>query len=81
MRLDRPFAHVADLPAMYTGFEVLRDLTSDGTRHLVAGHDPEVMLRFPPIASSTSGAPDTDTGHLGVRIGPVLPDALATGER
>jgi glyoxylase-like metal-dependent hydrolase (beta-lactamase superfamily II) len=81
MRLDRPFAHVADLPAMYAGFEVLRDLTADGTRHLVAGHDPEVMRRFPPIASTTSGSADAGLDHIGVRIGPVLPDPLATGER
>lgn len=42
---DRPFAHVADLPAMYGAFQLLRDLA--GTRRLVAGHDPDVMRRFP----------------------------------
>lgn len=42
---DRPFAHVADLPAMYVGFELLRELGR--THRLVAGHDPDVMRRFP----------------------------------
>jgi len=44
---DRPFVHVADLPAMYVGFQLLREL--DGTHRLVAGHDPEVMRRFPVV--------------------------------
>jgi hypothetical protein len=44
-----PFTHVADLPAMYTAFDVLRDLANRGHR-LVAGHDPDVMRRFPPVA-------------------------------
>ena len=44
---DRPFIHVADLPAMYTAFERLREL--GGTHRLVAGHDPEVMRRFPVV--------------------------------
>jgi glyoxylase-like metal-dependent hydrolase (beta-lactamase superfamily II) len=81
IRLDRPFAHVADLPAMYAGFEVLRDLTRDGTRQLVAGHDPEVMRRFPAIAARTSDAASDDPTDIGVRIGSAAPDASATGER
>jgi glyoxylase-like metal-dependent hydrolase (beta-lactamase superfamily II) len=44
---DRPFAHVADLPAMYGAFQYLREL--GGTRRLVAGHDPDVMRRFPVV--------------------------------
>ncbi|MBO0831912.1 MAG: N-acyl homoserine lactonase family protein [Actinobacteria bacterium] len=62
LRLDRPFTHVADLPAMYQGFELLRELASDKTRYLVAGHDPEVMRRFP--------ADDSLPAGLAVRIGP-----------
>jgi glyoxylase-like metal-dependent hydrolase (beta-lactamase superfamily II) len=58
--LDRPFTHVADLPAMYAGFETLRELAGDG-RPLVAGHDPEVMRRFPALTGGAAG--------LGVRIG------------
>lgn len=58
VRLDRPFLHVADLPAMYAGFELLRRLAAEPTRFLVAGHDPAVMDRFPPVE-----------GGLAVRIG------------
>jgi len=47
IELDRPFAHVADVPGMYAGFALLRDLTAGGGRVLVAGHDPTVMERFP----------------------------------
>jgi glyoxylase-like metal-dependent hydrolase (beta-lactamase superfamily II) len=59
MALDRPFTHVADLPAMFTGFELLRSLSGDESHYLVAGHDPEVMERFPVV----DGMP------LAVRIG------------
>jgi glyoxylase-like metal-dependent hydrolase (beta-lactamase superfamily II) len=44
---DRPFAYVADLPAMYRAFDLLREITADPGRVLVPGHDPEVMHRFP----------------------------------
>jgi len=55
MRLDRPFTHVADLPAMYAGYELLRDLTADHSRLLVAGHDPEVTRRFPADGGDLAG--------------------------
>jgi glyoxylase-like metal-dependent hydrolase (beta-lactamase superfamily II) len=71
MRLDRPFTHVADLPAMYLGFELLRHLTSAGARQLVAGHDPEVMRRFP--------AADGELAEVAVRIAPLTPDSAAPG--
>lgn len=60
MALDRPFTHVADLPAMFTGYELLRSLSREESHYLVAGHDPEVMQRFPAV----DGMP------LAVRIGP-----------
>jgi glyoxylase-like metal-dependent hydrolase (beta-lactamase superfamily II) len=44
---DWPFVHVADLPAMYATFDRLREL--GGTHRLVAGHDPDVMRRFPVV--------------------------------
>jgi glyoxylase-like metal-dependent hydrolase (beta-lactamase superfamily II) len=50
LRLDRPFEQVCDLPAMYAGFELLRDLAADPARQLVAGHDPEVRQRFAAVA-------------------------------
>jgi glyoxylase-like metal-dependent hydrolase (beta-lactamase superfamily II) len=55
MRLDRPFTHVADLPAMYQGLERLRDLTAGDARLLVAGHDPDVMRQFPAAGDDLAG--------------------------
>ncbi|MFD3484824.1 N-acyl homoserine lactonase family protein [Streptomyces sp. NPDC058665] len=43
---DRPFAFVADLPAMYRGFDLLAELSSGPGKVLVPGHDPEVARRF-----------------------------------
>lgn len=58
--LDRPFAFVADLPAMYRGFDLLRDLAGRPGHVLVPGHDPEVMRRFPVLEG---------TGGHAVRVG------------
>ena len=44
---DRPFFVVADLVGMYRGFDVLREMTEDAGRVLVAGHDADVRKRFP----------------------------------
>lgn len=76
VRLDRPFAHVADLPAMYHGFELLRGLAAAPSRFLVAGHDPDVMRRFPPA----SAAADRDVAGLAVRIGPADANQTEGGE-
>lgn len=58
---DWPFAIVADVEGMYRTFDYLREMTRDGSRALVAGHDPDVMNRFP-------GRPDGRAG-LAVRVG------------
>ncbi|GAA3662134.1 N-acyl homoserine lactonase family protein [Microbacterium marinilacus] len=48
---DVPFAFVADLPAMYAGFDLLHRWEEDGTvRHVVSGHDPSTLDRFGRIA-------------------------------
>jgi glyoxylase-like metal-dependent hydrolase (beta-lactamase superfamily II) len=73
-RMDRPFAHVADLPAMYHGFELLRRLAAEPGRYLVAGHDPEVMRRFPALM----GPAGRDVAGLAVRIGPPASGQAAT---
>jgi len=52
---DMPFTHVADLPAMYTAFDLLRELGEKGHR-LVAGHDHDVMRRFPVIADGLAAS-------------------------
>jgi len=43
---DRPFAIVADLPAMYRAYDTLAQLASQPGTRLVAGHDPAVRDRF-----------------------------------
>jgi glyoxylase-like metal-dependent hydrolase (beta-lactamase superfamily II) len=58
---DRPFAIVADLPAMYRAYDTLALLASQPGTHLVAGHDPQVRDRFAPytpapVTSATSGS-------------------------
>ena len=47
---DMPFAIVADLAAMYCGFDRVKAMLADGTAtHLVPGHDPTVLERFTPV--------------------------------
>jgi glyoxylase-like metal-dependent hydrolase (beta-lactamase superfamily II) len=43
---DRPFAVVADLPAMYRAYDTLAQLDRQPGTDLVAGHDPLVRARF-----------------------------------
>jgi len=43
---DRPFAILADLPAMYRAYDTLAQLASQPRTQLVAGHDPAVRHRF-----------------------------------
>jgi glyoxylase-like metal-dependent hydrolase (beta-lactamase superfamily II) len=58
---DRPFAFVADLEAMYRGFDLIKEITAAPGRVLVPGHDPAVMERFAPLAGAPPG--------LAVRVG------------
>jgi len=51
MTQDRPFAHVTDVPAMYAGFAWLREQAAAG-REIVAGHDPQVMQRYPAVTGA-----------------------------
>jgi glyoxylase-like metal-dependent hydrolase (beta-lactamase superfamily II) len=43
---DRPFAILADLPAMYRAYDTMAQLAKQPNTHLVAGHDPLVRTRF-----------------------------------
>jgi len=45
---DRPFAVLADLPAMYRAYDTLAQLATQPGTELVAGHDPAVRGRFAP---------------------------------
>lgn len=62
---DRPFAILADLPAMYRAYDTLAQLATQPGTHLVAGHDPEVRSRFaryapPGMTQATSEIEVTD---------------------
>jgi glyoxylase-like metal-dependent hydrolase (beta-lactamase superfamily II) len=52
---DRPFSTVADLAEMYQAFDTVRELTSGPGGVLLAGHDPQVMERFPAYAGARPG--------------------------
>lgn len=43
---DMPFISVADLPAMYAGFDTIRALLTERPHHLVTGHDATTLERF-----------------------------------
>lgn len=50
LEADKPFAFVADLPAMYAGFDTVAQLVADGVAsHVVTGHDPATLDRFTPV--------------------------------
>jgi glyoxylase-like metal-dependent hydrolase (beta-lactamase superfamily II) len=49
---DRPFAIVADVAAMYAAYDRIRELERAPGAVVVAGHDPEVLARFPGRAGS-----------------------------
>ena len=56
---DRPFAILADLPAMYRAYDTLAQLAAQPGTHLVAGHDPEVRARFAPHAPAPAVGAET----------------------
>ena len=67
---DRPFAVVADLPAMYRAYDLLNDWAGQQATYLVAGHDPLVRQRF---AAHPAGPDVTDltlprSAHSGVTV-------------
>lgn len=51
---DRPFSIVTDLAQMYGAFDLVRSL-ADTPAHVVPGHDPLVMERFPPAKEGLEG--------------------------
>ncbi|HVV25151.1 MAG TPA: N-acyl homoserine lactonase family protein [Pseudonocardiaceae bacterium] len=53
---DMPFAFVADLVAMYEGFDRIRTMVAGGeVRHVVSGHDPDTLSRFTPMTGELAG--------------------------
>lgn len=59
--LDRPFLMVADLPRMYAAFDTIAGISRQPQTAFVAGHDPDVLTRFPVIDERDPG--------FGVRVG------------
>jgi glyoxylase-like metal-dependent hydrolase (beta-lactamase superfamily II) len=56
---DMPFVSAANLVDMYTAFDATRGMLGDGrVSHLVTGHDPDTLRRFPagggPLAGATA---------------------------
>jgi glyoxylase-like metal-dependent hydrolase (beta-lactamase superfamily II) len=51
---DRPFSIVKDLARMYGAFDLVRSL-ADSPAHIVPGHDPLVMERFPAARKGLEG--------------------------
>ncbi len=51
---DRPFSIVSDLAQMYGAFDSVLAL-ADSPAHIVPGHDPLVMQRFPPASKDLEG--------------------------
>jgi glyoxylase-like metal-dependent hydrolase (beta-lactamase superfamily II) len=72
---DRPFAVLADLPAMYRAYDTLAQLAAQPGTHLVAGHDPDVRTRFarcarPRAAAATAASNEVEITDL---TRPLLP--------
>jgi hypothetical protein len=51
---ERPFPIVADVGAMVEGWRRVRQL-ADSPEHVVPGHDPEVLARYPAPATDLQG--------------------------
>ena len=51
---DRPYSIVSDLPRMYGAFDLVHAL-ADSSAHMVPGHDPLVMERFPAAGKHLKG--------------------------
>lgn len=51
---DRPFSLVHALPEMYDAFDTVRAL-ADSPEHIIPGHDPLVMERYPPAGPGLEG--------------------------
>jgi hypothetical protein len=46
----------ADLPELYAGFALIRDLRDRGeVDHVIAGHQPGILERFPSAAEGPAG--------------------------
>lgn len=60
---ERPFGVVADLARMYEAYDRIAELARPPRTAVVAGHDPSVMERFPPVRSNLGLAVRVDRGE------------------
>ena len=51
---NRPFPAIHDLERMMEGFATVRRL-ADSSDHIIPGHDPEVLQRYPAVSAETEG--------------------------
>ena len=51
IRKRMPFPVVVDVPRMLRGFDILNAL-ADGPDHVIPGHDPLILTRFPPVGGN-----------------------------
>jgi glyoxylase-like metal-dependent hydrolase (beta-lactamase superfamily II) len=66
---DMVFTSVADLVEMYDSFALIRELESSGkVAHVVAGHDPSTLERFPPAAGPLQGLAATIGASAGIPV-------------
>jgi len=54
MEATSPFVIVYSVADMIDGFGKMRDL-ADSTDHIVPGHDPLVLVKYPPLSAATEG--------------------------
>ena len=50
----RPYVNVVNQPEMLDGYRTLRRL-ADSLDHIVPGHDPLVMKKYPALSKATEG--------------------------
>jgi glyoxylase-like metal-dependent hydrolase (beta-lactamase superfamily II) len=68
---ERPFSVVTDLAGMYEAYDRVAELAKPPRTAVVAGHDPSVMERFPPLRSNLGLAVRVDRGEAAaVPVGP-----------
>jgi hypothetical protein len=76
IRKRMPFPVVVDVARMLKGFEILESL-ADGPDHIIPGHDPLILKRFPPGGrsprhSARRSAADRLRGEYGADLHPLI---------
>src|SRR5690606_30760179 len=61
---NRPFPVVADVSEMLAGYDRMRALASS-PRHIIPGHDPLVLSRYPAVRDDLDGIVRLDADPIG----------------